>query len=474
MTEVLARTWAGRQYVAGPAIVVPYLAKVVDRAGSGGAPSVAVQRRHAVILPESLDVTADLSTERRNLSIFEISVYTAAATLKARFGRLGNDLLPPDAESVDWGAARLSLGLSDLTGIETVTATAAGGDLAFEPGFSADGTESGPVTGDWSTVSGPLTGLNAALPPEVASAATSAATDVTLTLRLKGMERFAVLPVGRQSTIRIAAAWPDPGFSTGMLPSERTVTEAGFSAVWRVPHLARGIPRSYVLEDAGLGPFGNGAVGVDLVDPVDTYALVDRALKFGLMFVGAVFGIVFVLEILSPRRIHLVQYAIVGMILVFFYVLLLAFAERIGFGLAYLIASAATGGVVATFVGLQLASRARAVMAAVGFAALFGLDYAILRLEDVALIAGAVAGFVLLTAVLFATRRSTGRAPRSRRPHRHPRCPEPEGGRLRSRGRDRATARPPPPRRTRPRNWRVRCMTSRATILGRPEGSRPR
>ncbi len=404
VVATLARTWAGPQHVAGPVLVVPYVVRSLGPADPGTQPAQRLQRRHAVILPESLDLAADLSTEPRSLSIFDVPVYTAALTLQARFGRLGPERLPREAESVDWGAARIALALSDLTGIETAGVTANGAELTVEPGFGTGlvaRSDQTYLSGD----AGPTTGVGAPLAPGLAASAVTAGLDVSVTLRLRGMERFAALPLGRQSTIRMQGTWPDPGFSTGLLPSERTVGATGFTALWRVPHLARDIPGSFDLEDAGLGPFAAGAVGVDLTDRVDTYALVDRALKFGLMFVGAVFGIVFVLEVLSPRRIHVVQYAIVGMILVFFYVLLLALAERIGFGPAYAAASVATGGVVATFVGLQLESRARAVLAALGFAALFGLDYVILRLEDVALIAGAISGFLLLTAVLFATRR---------------------------------------------------------------------
>jgi inner membrane protein len=88
-----------------------------------------------------------------------------------------------------------------------------------------------------------------------------------------------------------------------------------------------------------------------------------------------------------------------------FFVLLLAFAERIGFGLAYLIAAGATTTVIAGFVGTVLASRIKAAIAALSLTGSFGLLYAILQLEDLALLAGAVVGFIALSLVLFATRR---------------------------------------------------------------------
>ena len=57
-------------------------------------------------------------------------------------------------------------------------------------------------------------------------------------------------------------------------------------------------------------------MGVNLFVPVDFYSLVERALKYGLLFVAAAFGGVFVLELLSGRRVHPIQYFFVGLSIV--------------------------------------------------------------------------------------------------------------------------------------------------------------
>ena len=172
-----------------------------------------------------------------------------------------------------------------------------------------------------------------------------------------------------------------------------------------MPYLARSTPQTWVIERDGFARLGGDLLGVGFATPLDLYALVERALKYGVMFIGVTFLTVFMLELFSAARIHVVQYCLVGLVLVMFFVLLLALAERIGFGPAYLIASFATGGVVSAFVGTALASLTRGLVAAAAFALTFGLLYAILRLEDLALLAGAVVGFVVLSLVLFATRR---------------------------------------------------------------------
>jgi inner membrane protein len=57
------------------------------------------------------------------------------------------------------------------------------------------------------------------------------------------------------------------------------------------------------------------------------------------------------------------------------------------------------------YVGRSLQSAAQGFIMLLVFLILYGLLYLILRLEDYALLAGAVAGFVMLTVTMFATLR---------------------------------------------------------------------
>ena len=269
--------------------------------------------------------------------------------------------------------------------------------LALEPGASRQATY--PMIGGGSVNVGP--GVHAPL----GASGPVAGLDYRLDLQLRGTAMLRLAPVGRQTEVTMRSDWPHPNFAVGMLPSERTVSESGFEATWRVPYLARPAPQSWTLESDGYQRFGGEMLGAGFVEPVDFYALVERSLKYGLMFIAVTFLVVFALETLSPQRIHIVQYCLVGLVLVMFFVLLLALSERIGFGAAYLIAAGATTLVLASFIGMALASIRRGAVAAASFAAAFALLYAILRLEDLALLAGSIVGFAALSGLLFATRK---------------------------------------------------------------------
>src|SRR5262249_26681400 len=151
--------------------------------------------------------------------------------------------------------------------------------------------------------------------------------------------------------------------------------------------------------------FWNADLGVNLFVPVDFYSLVDRSLKYGFMFIAAVFGAVFVMELLSKQRVHPIQYIFVGLALVVFNVLLLSLSEHIGFALAYASASAATSVMISIYTGKALRSPSRGFIMLGIFTILYGLLYLILQLEDYALLAGALTAFALLTAAMFATLR---------------------------------------------------------------------
>lgn len=388
----IGQEWGQPQSVYGPLLVIPYLARVpVD------ASETTIARRHLIVLPETMAATVAASTEERNVSIYKVPVYSSHVAVSGRFGAVDLALFGSDMTTILWDETFVSVSVDDLTGIEGAILAIGARDLTLEPGAARDGS--------YAMATGGSIAVGAGVHAALGLSGPVAGFDYALDLRLRGTGSLRVAPVGRQSEVMMTSNWPHPNFAVGPLPSERSVTATGFEATWRVPYLARPAPQSWTLERDGYYRFGGNMLGAGFVEPVDFYALVERSLKYGLMFIGVTFLTVFVLETLSPHRIHIVQYCLVGLVLVMFFVLLLAFSERIGFGPAYIIAAAATTVVVSAFIGLALQSRLRAIVAAASFAATFALLYAILRLEDLALLAGSVIGFLALSGLLFATRK---------------------------------------------------------------------
>jgi len=214
---------------------------------------------------------------------------------------------------------------------------------------------------------------------------------------------MALMAFGRTSEVTVMGDWPSPSFDGGFLPLSRSVSDKGFSAQWSVPFIARGVlPEGTSDSITGLD---NTELGVSFVEMTDPYQSVNRALKYVPLFLGLVFLSYFVFEATAGKRVHPAQYILVGIAQLIFYLLLLSLAERIGFNPGFLIAATATVGLLATNAGWIFESRPQGARALAIFSMVYGLIYVLLRLEDNALLIGAVASFVAVTAVMYFTRK---------------------------------------------------------------------
>ena len=390
----VANTWGADQRLSGPFIIVPYLVRFESKEGDKVIERT--QERRAVFLPETLNITGDGKSDVLHRSIFDVNVYTAKLAIDGSFGVPDIAEVDPDAISVRWRDATLVLGLSDVSGLKEAASLSINGQdtLPFSPSVGVPGSY---MSGMHAKLVGARSVLEGDAPPKGFT--------FRAELVFTGSGGLSFAPSARETRVSLGSDWPHPSFGGAFLPIEREVTDTGFSARWRVPHLARSVPNAWMLSDGGLERMSSYMFGVTFYQPVDFYDLVMRAVKYGVLFLAAGFMGVFVLELLSRQRVHPVQYVFVGLAMVFFYVLLLSLSEHLGFALAYVAASLATGGMLSVYVAKALNSlRSGLVMAAL-FALLYGFLYVILQLEDYALLVGALLGFAALTVVMFATLR---------------------------------------------------------------------
>jgi inner membrane protein len=94
----------------------------------------------------------------------------------------------------------------------------------------------------------------------------------------------------------------------------------------------------------------------------------------------------------------------VGIAQIIFYLLLLSLAERIGFDLGFLLAGAATVVLLAANAAWIFSSKLQGIRALAIFTMLYALIYMLLRLEDNALLVGAIASFLAVAAAMYFTR----------------------------------------------------------------------
>jgi inner membrane protein len=229
----------------------------------------------------------------------------------------------------------------------------------------------------------------------------------TMTLKLNGTGQLYFAPVGRDTSVALHSDWPHPKFDGAFLPDEPSddITAEGFKRQWTVPYLRRSLSQEMVSPENLSHAVSATSFGVKFYKPVDHYQLVDRALKYAILFVGLSFLAFFLIEVLTGARVHAVQYLLVGAAQVLFYLLLLSVAEHRGFEEAYLWSSAATVGLTFLYAMSAFRSWFGALIVLGVLILLYGLLFMLLREEDYALLVGAMASFAILAVTMFVTRK---------------------------------------------------------------------
>jgi len=381
----VASGWGGSQVVGGPMLSVPY--EVTTDSLVDGKLMRSTQRLTAVLLTTTLKLDVVAQSERRWRGIFPVPVYRANVKMKAQFDRASLGGLTPQGAHVLWNEASIVTLVSDVRGLaDNIPLKVNGQTVAFQPGLGMNG-----VAGS---------GIHA--PLRLTAMPNGLALDTSFTLR--GSRELSFAPLGQQTTGNITSNWADPSFFGAFLPSDRQVQSNGFQASWTVPYLARGFGQSFAAPDAAVASALSSPFGVRFYQPVDLYQLVQRSLKYAVLFVGLAFLVFFVSELIADRRLHGAQYALIGAAQVLFYLLLLSFAEHIGFAIAYVMAAGATVVMTSLYAVSAFASRKQAGALFVVLSILYGLLYVILIQEDYALLIGALVLFAALGATMFVTR----------------------------------------------------------------------
>ena len=402
-TESITAGWGAAQTMSGPVLVIPYRATATETVLQNGQSVTRTNQvmRELTLAPEVAEVSTDIVPTVRKRSIYEAVLYDAKIKGRARFA------FPPDlartgvdASQMDLSRAELRFSLSDPRGLgANPTVTADGQPLRLQPGGGSSGGR----------------GFFAWLD---ATGLTCKPVAVEFAFNLRGNEALSLAPQAGDTRWLVRSSWPSPSFAGGFLPGARNVSSRGFDASYRIGNLALG--RSLVSTgDAGAAPprdpdrepVAVAAEGdpqtaqISLIQPVDLYSQVDRATKYGFLFIGFTFLALLMFDVIGGVRVSAVEYLLMGAALVLFFVLLLAFAEVSGFTPAYVLASAAIAGLNTAYSAAVLGSWRRAAFIGGLLVGLYAVLYVLLSLEAYSLLIGSLLLFAALAGVMYATRR---------------------------------------------------------------------
>ncbi len=383
--DEIVRQSGGEQTIAGPMLVVPFLERATDDKGR-----VVETVERAVFLPRTLEIDGSLVPEIRRRGIYEVMLYRADLEVKASFGMPDFTPWRVDARDVLWKEAAIVLEVAGMNGLRAPV------ELAHERAASAFA----PAKGESGLFPG---AIRAALPAGAIGA--GGAADFSLSLSLQGGKSIGFLPFGEQTRVRLASSWPSPSFNGSFLPVDRSLASDGFSADWSVLSLGRSYPQAWRSGEIEAEALRGSRFAVDLMIPVDAYLKSERSVKHGVLFVLLPFVALFLHEVWTRRRVHPMQYLLIGCAECLFYLLLLSLSEHMAFDAAYAASASATVALVSAYAAAALGGWKRAGAAAALLAAAYGFLYAALQSEDYSLLIGSVGLFLILAAVMLSTRK---------------------------------------------------------------------
>ena len=424
VTAEVSERYGGEQYVSGPMIVAPYIQKSPEG-------HVTESGHYAVFAENGTADFSGLTTQIRKRSLFKVPTYSGEGTLTGQFASVTS--LDTGGAKILWDKAQIVVALSDVRGLkkDVLLTLPNGSTRKFEPANtdSAPNYKNVAVEAAIETTAMSWEERQDLRHAKIAAqnyqrhgwlrdyktqsylsvpAGDLVTSNKNFTLKvgvaLSGARRLGVTPFAQSTDLLMSADWGDPGFEGGFPPSEREIMEKGFSAEWSVPYLRRGIRAHGKAHQLPALSGSEKLMIVQFVSTDDPYQTVNRALKYAVLFIGMVFLSYFLFEVIVGVPVHVAQYLLIGLAQSIFYLLLLAFSEHIGFTLAFIVASGATITATAGYAGAVFGHKKYILRAGLVFALVYGLLYTLMRMQDFALMIGALASFIAIAGTMYLTR----------------------------------------------------------------------
>jgi inner membrane protein len=397
VAQDIAASSFGKQIFAGIILSLPYVEEYDEEVGDGKQKRTERRRidRTLRLFPASSELTGIATVGEKHRGLFKVRTFNWQANLRGDFvwdGKVKVERARTDSR-ISWGAPVISLGLTDPRGLAGAPALEwVGQRIALERGSGVPGFGSG--------LHATATSVDPTKPQRL---------PYSLAINLQGTESLGIVPIADNKRVNLKSDWPHPSFGGQFLPQPESqqIGKEGFAAQWVVTALASNAQQQVqaLFHGAKDGLSSIERLEVGFIEPIDIYSMSDRALKYGFLFIGLTFGCFFLFEVLKQLPIHPAQYALVGLALATFFLLLIALSEHIAFWIAYLSAATACIALLGFYLSAALHGVSRGVSFSIILTAVYGALYGLLVSEDNALLLGSLLVFALIAAAMALTRK---------------------------------------------------------------------
>ncbi|WP_343321352.1 cell envelope integrity protein CreD [Sphingobacterium multivorum] len=410
----IALNWGKEQVISSPVLAIPYRETISLSTEKAEKSNLREELKWIFILPKTSNITTDITPQHLSRGIYNAVVYNSSITLDGSFDKISLEKLDIPHEQIDWKGSKLIFGIQDFKGLgKRPSLNWDGNELTFDP--------------DFNTLK--LFTQNLVCPVPLDPQKTD--NRFKIKLSLKGSKSLNFLPLGDQTNIQAKGNWANPSFTGAFLPGKRNTETSNFSASWEIPSFSRKLPQQWTSDARPIFQFDNNLengnegnkqkaaqtvsttiasannlldnadmITINFLPDINNYQKTTRVAKYGILVIILTFTSLLFTEVIKKKRIHIIQYILIGAAMVLFYTLLLALSEHIGFNLAYLTASVATVMLIGSFIKSITKDQKSALLLSSILALFYLFIYILMQLRDYSLIAGTIGIFIILAILM--------------------------------------------------------------------------
>ena len=400
-TEVINeinQQWGNEVLIYGPILKVPYKIykekTVTDKKTKKVYTETIEEIHNAYFFPEKLNINSNIDPEQKKRGIYTTAVYNSNMAITGAFFKPDFSDIEISDKDILWDKSKIIIQSSNVKGVNEAHLKLS--DTNYELTSKYNGQknhnynqiilhtlETKNINKEQLQFKSPLT--------------------FNIKFNIKGSEQVRFIPTGRQTEAQITSNWKTANFFGEFLPyNDDKVNEDGFNAKWKILDLNRPFSQQHFNSIPDLTEF---AFGVNFMIPIDEYQKSERSAKYGFLVIGLTFLIFFLIQTLSKIDIHPFQYLMIGLALTMFYTLLVSISEHSNFLKAYLIAGISVIVLITLYSKSILKTLKFPLFIGLSLTALYTFIYVIIQLENYALLVGSIGLFLILTIVMFVSRK---------------------------------------------------------------------
>lgn len=386
--------------IQGVVIAIPYLEKFID----SDTKEIGYTRKYIFYMPNEYNVTGDVEVTSLSRGIFKAPIFNSKLNITGRFDKYNAEIYNLDENNtiILYDEAMIILGIGNkknLMKLPNILINQNEELKYYEKNINID-----------------LNMFNNKFLYTISRDSILNGFDFNITMDIQGGNSLIITPLASENTFKISSKWKDPSFTGGFLPTKREVNNNGFNAEWNIASFNTSFTKYWTSDENSnrLNNIDNNQyytsnqesnnVLISFLLLNDNYQKTSRSVKYAILFIFIPFFVLFLCEVLSKKRIHPVQYILIGIANAIFYLLLLAISEHINFNISYFLSALMVTALTSIYIVYIIKSPRYTISMAIVESLIYIFLFGILQLTDYALLMGTLGLFAVIALAMYFTR----------------------------------------------------------------------